>query len=81
MANKAKTENNKWIAQSLAEIREGTDNLSYHLKRQLEKMNLIEPVFVKIEGRGRPIKTHTITGRGRSLLGLSTKWRREITAA
>jgi len=81
MANKSKTENNKWVAERLKEIREGTDNLSYHLLRQLENMKLIEPVFVKIEGRGRPIKNHVVTPKGRSIIGLSKNWRREITAA
>jgi len=80
MANKAKTENNKWIAERLREIREGTSDLSYHLLRQLEKTGLIEPVFVKLEGRGRPIKNHVITGKGRQLIGLSKTWRREITS-
>lgn len=75
MANKSKTENNKWVAARLREIREGTSNLSYHLLRQFEKMNLIEPVFVKIEGRGRPIKNHVVTGNGRKLIGLSAGWR------
>lgn len=80
MANKSKTTNNKWTATALAEIRKGTSNLSYHLKRELEKLDLIEPVFVKIEGRGRPIKTHVLTGKGRGFLGLSTKWNRDIAA-
>lgn len=80
MANKAKTTNHKWVAQALADIREGTHNLSYHLLRELEKLNLIEPVFVKVEGRGRPIKNHIITGKGRGMLGLSTKWKREIAS-
>lgn len=78
MANKSKVENRKWIADRLAEIREGTSNLSYHLLREIERLRLIEPVFVKLEGRGRPIKTYTVTGEGRKLLGLSKNWRRDV---
>lgn len=80
MANKAKTTNSKWIAEQLSAIREGTSNLSYHLKRQLEVAKFIEPVFVPLEGRGRPVKTHVLTGKGRGILGLSTKWKREVSA-
>ncbi|AGR48054.1 hypothetical protein PHIM7_329 [Sinorhizobium phage phiM7] len=77
MANKSKVENRRWIVERLAEIREGTHNLSYHLLREIERLRLIEPVFVKLEGRGRPIKTYTVTGEGRKLLGFSKNWRRE----
>lgn len=79
MANKSKTENKKWLAERLEEIRKGTHNLSYHLLREIENLNLIEPIFVKVEGRGRPFKNYNLTGAGRSFLGLAKNWRRETS--
>jgi predicted ArsR family transcriptional regulator len=49
---------------------------SRYLTLKLVEMGLVEAVDVKGEGRGRPRKVYTLTGKGRGRVGLAKNWKR-----
>lgn len=78
MVKTLKVTNDKWVTESLSDIREGKSKLSYHLLRQLEGIKMIEPMFVRIHGKKRPVKSYILTRKGRSFLGLIPRSSGEI---
>ena len=63
------------IVDALKAIEAGTFENRY-LAAKLVDLGLVEKVFVKTEGRGRPGITFKVSGRGRSRIALAKTWKR-----
>ena len=77
-------EKDKWnLVEGLRIIRDAgeyhptSDNapISRQLTLNLVDMGYVQPVDVKGEGRGRPKKAYTLTGKAKSYLALSKRWK------
>lgn len=81
------TFDDKWgIVEGLRVINNAPDGM-YHPKQEraamsrtltlkLVDMGYVKPVEVKGEGRGRPAKFYTLSGKGKSYLKLSERWKK-----
>ena len=75
--NKAKTTNKFWIADRLAEIRDGNATVSYYHKRILVALGYLTATEVKTNaGPGRGTVVYELSGKARGFLALSRNWRR-----